>query len=231
MATIDEFYMNAVSEVAHIALALNEVPIACLIVEPSTTPSYENIVSYGHNLVNATRDSSRHAEIVAIDRALSGSVSSDMLRLSPSAIRTTTEKSSSSTTPPPTINSQQLKTRLDLILSPSYSATLSSLSDCTLYVNCEPCVMCAAALAKVRIKRVVYGCKNDRFGGCGSLCSMNDSSFYPNDSTHIGFEVVGGVGAEPAIDLLKNFYVQENELAPIEKRARDSKGEKRKRSK
>lgn len=60
------------------------------------------------------------------------------------------------------------------------------LSLCTLYVTCEPCVMCASALAKVRIGRVtltrskpknyvdnnvqvVYGCDNDRFGGCGSV--------------------------------------------------------------
>ena len=38
------------------------------------------------------------------------------------------------------------------------------LSECTLYVTCEPCIMCAGALANVFIKRVYFGCHNDRFG-------------------------------------------------------------------
>ncbi|CAG9834318.1 unnamed protein product [Diabrotica balteata] len=33
------------------------------------------------------------------------------------------------------------------------------------YVTVEPCIMCAAALYDLKIKRIVYGCKNDRFGG------------------------------------------------------------------
>jgi tRNA(Arg) A34 adenosine deaminase TadA len=44
---------------------------------------------------------------------------------------------------------------------------------CTVYVTCEPCIMCAAALAQVGLKRVVFGCRNDRFGGCGSILSLH----------------------------------------------------------
>jgi hypothetical protein len=43
------------------------------------------IISHGANQVNATRDATRHAEIVAIDRLLTDGVSSDQLRLSPGA--------------------------------------------------------------------------------------------------------------------------------------------------
>ncbi|MBV8244469.1 MAG: nucleoside deaminase, partial [Candidatus Eremiobacteraeota bacterium] len=33
------------------------------------------------------------------------------------------------------------------------------LSDATIYVTKEPCVMCAGAMVAARIKRVVYGCR------------------------------------------------------------------------
>jgi tRNA(Arg) A34 adenosine deaminase TadA len=49
------------------------------------------------------------------------------------------------------------------------------LSDITLYVTVEPCVMCAAALRQIGIGRVVYGCGNERFGGCGSVIDVNAS--------------------------------------------------------
>ena len=47
------------------------------------------------------------------------------------------------------------------------------LSTTTLYVTVEPCIMCASALRQLGIKRVYYGCGNDRFGGCGSVLGVN----------------------------------------------------------
>jgi tRNA(Arg) A34 adenosine deaminase TadA len=44
--------------------------------------------------------------------------------------------------------------------------------NCTLYVTVEPCIMCAAALKIVGLKRVVFGCQNERFGGNGSVLSL-----------------------------------------------------------
>ena len=44
------------------------------------------IISHGANQVNATRDASRHAECIAIDRMLTGSMTSDSSRLPPSII-------------------------------------------------------------------------------------------------------------------------------------------------
>ena len=43
---------------------------------------------------------------------------------------------------------------------------------CTLYVTCEPCLMCAHALNLIQIKRVVFGCSNDKFGGNSSILSI-----------------------------------------------------------
>jgi len=48
------------------------------------------------------------------------------------------------------------------------------LADTTLYVTVEPCIMCAAALRQMGIKRVFYGCANERFGGCGSVLGVNE---------------------------------------------------------
>lgn len=37
--------------------------------------------------------------------------------------------------------------------------------------------MCAAALRDIKIKNVVFGCSNDRFGGCGSVLSVHNGRY------------------------------------------------------
>uniref|UniRef100_A0AAR2LYL9 tRNA-specific adenosine deaminase 2 n=1 Tax=Pygocentrus nattereri TaxID=42514 RepID=A0AAR2LYL9_PYGNA len=80
-----------------------------------------------------------------------------------------------------------------------------------LYVTVEPCIMCAAALRLLHIPLVVYGCKNDRFGGCGSVLDISS-----DDLPHTGasFKCISGHRAEEAIEMLKTFYKQENPNAP-----------------
>jgi len=39
----------------------------------------------------------------------------------------------------------------------------------TLYVTLEPCIMCMGALIHARIKRIVFGAKDFKWGGCVSL--------------------------------------------------------------
>lgn len=51
------------------------------------------------------------------------------------------------------------------------------LSDCDLYVTCEPCIMCAAALSKLGIRKVYFGCHNERFGGNGSILSVHNDAY------------------------------------------------------
>ncbi len=71
----------------------------------------------------------------------------------------------------------------------------------TLYVTVEPCVMCAGAIVNSRIRRVVFGAVDPRFGAMGSLC----------DVTALGFnhtpEVTGGVLASESEDLMKRFFL------------------------
>lgn len=84
----------------------------------------------------------------------------------------------------------------------------------TLYVTVEPCIMCAAALRLLKIPVVVYGCRNDRFGGCGSVLNIATDDL-PNTGTP--FECIGGYRAEEAVEMLKTFYKQENPNAPKSK--------------
>ncbi|RSH95182.1 tRNA(adenine34) deaminase [Saitozyma podzolica] len=97
-------------------------------------------------------------------------------------------------------------------LLPSHPAPLSSI---TLYVTVEPCVMCASALRQIGIGRVIYGCGNDRFGGCGSVIDVNSSDQL---DTHPPFVAEGGYYREEAIMLLRRFYMSENQNAPNPKK-------------
>ncbi|KAK9897415.1 cytidine deaminase-like protein [Cystobasidium minutum MCA 4210] len=85
------------------------------------------------------------------------------------------------------------------------------LSDVTLYVTVEPCLMCSSALRQVGIKKVIYGCANERFGGCGGVLSIHDN---PNLVFSEPLQAVGGYRREEAIMLLRRFYLTENIHAP-----------------
>ena len=54
------------------------------------------------------------------------------------------------------------------------------LEGCELYVTCEPCVMCAAALGMLGVERVVMGCCNPVFGGAGSVLSLHKDLLAPS---------------------------------------------------
>ena len=51
------------------------------------------------------------------------------------------------------------------------------LTQCTLYVTLEPCVMCSGAIIQSRIKNVYYGAKNQRFGCHQSAIRLFDVEF------------------------------------------------------
>lgn len=86
------------------------------------------------------------------------------------------------------------------------------------YVNVEPCIMCAGALVDLKVAAVFFGCNNDRFGGCGSVLKVQDLL---QESCKTLFK--GGFRQLEAVDILKEFYKGENPNAPVEKRkpARD----------
>lgn len=72
------------------------------------------------------------------------------------------------------------------------------LTECTLYVTVEPCLMCAGALGWSQIKRIVYGAPDDK-RGYHTFC---ESPF------HKRTEVVGGVLADECASLMTEFFKQ-----------------------
>ena len=53
---------------------------------PSPLDHPSVVISHGANQVNATRDATRHAELVALDRMLTGGMASDRLRMGPRVV-------------------------------------------------------------------------------------------------------------------------------------------------
>ena len=43
------------------------------------------------------------------------------------------------------------------------------LDDCEIYVTMEPCMMCCGAINQSRIKKIVYGTKNENYGNTKKL--------------------------------------------------------------
>lgn len=80
------------------------------------------------------------------------------------------------------------------------------------YVTCEPCIMCARILRHLNVRKVIYGCSNDRFGGCRSVINVLSSDKIMEDK----LEYVYGYRESEAISLLKTFYQGENMNAPEE---------------
>lgn len=95
--------------------------------------------------------------------------------------------------------------------------TAARFPDCTLVVTCEPCIQCAAALALLRFRAVLFGCANDRFGGCGSVLDVAGGGVAPCGGTTqlpVPLPARGGLHAAEAVALLKAFYLRGNPSAP-----------------
>ncbi len=70
------------------------------------------------------------------------------------------------------------------------------LTECTLYVTLEPCIMCAGAIGWAQVRRLVYGAADEKRG----------YRLLAPDALHPKTEVTGGIEAEKAEKLLKDFF-------------------------
>lgn len=70
------------------------------------------------------------------------------------------------------------------------------LTDCTLYVTVEPCVMCAGAIGWAQLGKLVYAADDEKRG----------YKRYAADALHPKTEVTSGILAEEAADLMKTFF-------------------------
>ena len=96
-----------------------------------------------------------------------------------------------------------------------YKNLLKIFNDIILYVTVEPCIMCASAIKQLGIKKVYFGCGNDRFGGNGTVLNINkDKSTISLNEKNNFYNSIPGLYRKEAIMLLRFFYVRENDHAP-----------------
>ena len=75
------------------------------------------------------------------------------------------------------------------------------LEDATLYSTLEPCVMCAGALVAARVRTLVFGARDLRFGGVRSKFRLADS-----DVLNHRVEIVEGVLGAECVELIQQFF-------------------------
>lgn len=75
------------------------------------------------------------------------------------------------------------------------------LNECTMYVTLEPCAMCAGAIVLARVGRLVYGARDPKAGGCGSVL---DVIHEPKLNHRV--EVTEGILADECGALLREFF-------------------------
>jgi len=75
------------------------------------------------------------------------------------------------------------------------------LKDVEIYATIEPCIMCAGALVLARVKKIVFGARDEKFGGCGSVFNIVNEKKLNHQ-----IEIVEGVLESDAVLLMKEFF-------------------------
>jgi tRNA(adenine34) deaminase len=75
------------------------------------------------------------------------------------------------------------------------------LSDCTLVVTLEPCVMCAGAIQAARIPKVIFGAYDPAVGAAGSRYDL-----LRDEKLGQQVEVIGGVLEQECAELIERFF-------------------------
>ena len=82
------------------------------------------------------------------------------------------------------------------------------LTDCDLYVTKEPCPMCAGAIVHCRLRRVIFGCPDNKGGAAGGLLNL-----LQHPSLNHSCEITPAVLSEECLGMIQSFF--------RERRARD----------
>jgi tRNA(adenine34) deaminase len=75
------------------------------------------------------------------------------------------------------------------------------LTDATLYVTKEPCIMCAGAMVNARLGRLVYGCRDEKGGAVDSLYNLLSDKRLNHQ-----VEVVSGILEDECSEILQRFF-------------------------
>ena len=74
------------------------------------------------------------------------------------------------------------------------------LDNCELYITLEPCMMCSGAILQSRIKKVIYGSKNEKYGYSKQIDKLNQKNNFP--------EIVEGILEEKTTEMIKDFFIE-----------------------
>ena len=75
------------------------------------------------------------------------------------------------------------------------------LANAVVYSTIEPCVMCAGALIQARVRRLVYGARDERAGAVESRFRVCDTDFLNHR-----IEVTAGVLEEECREIMQDFF-------------------------
>ena len=91
----------------------------------------------------------------------------------------------------------------EIVALRSGGTALSSyrLTETTLYVTLEPCVMCASAIVHARVNRLVFGAWDPRAGAAGSIVDV-----FALQGLNHRVDVFGGVLMDECSERLKAFF-------------------------
>jgi tRNA(adenine34) deaminase len=73
----------------------------------------------------------------------------------------------------------------------------------TLYATVEPCVMCMGAIVHARVKCVVFGAPDPKWGAAGSLYNFCEDTRLNHQP-----QIIGGICEEECRDMLQRFFRQ-----------------------
>ena len=85
------------------------------------------------------------------------------------------------------------------------------LTDATLYVTLEPCIMCVGAAVLSRLQRLVFGCRDAKAGACGSQFDVLGTRRLNHT-----FPIIAGVCEREASALLSRFFRESRQTARYE---------------
>lgn len=75
------------------------------------------------------------------------------------------------------------------------------LTDCDLFVTKEPCPMCAGAAVHARVRRVVFGCLDERGGAAGSIMNLLQMP-----TLNHRCDITSGILANDCAAILQDFF-------------------------
>lgn len=77
------------------------------------------------------------------------------------------------------------------------------LSNTTIYVTLEPCAMCTGALVQARVKSLVFGATDEKYGACDAVLGLVNNPRFNHQ-----VQSISGVLEDECRTLLKQFFLE-----------------------